>query len=109
MKNFREIYCENRGITVEQYEHELVSRCLHPRARPFYWLLGWSHQYTSPDYEFVRNVGELRHRRGFRDEAAEYHYHPGNIGLLRRVLRIRVSSQRLQEIFEQMMPAALGS
>jgi len=45
-------------------------------------------------------VGELRNRRGFSNEAAEYHYHPHNRGLLRTVLKLRVSSHRLQKIFE---------
>ena len=42
----------------------------------------------------------MRHRRDYRNEAAEFHYHPRNRGLLRQLLRIRVSSHRLQAIFE---------
>jgi hypothetical protein len=103
MKTFRELYCEHRQIGYEQYEHDLVRRCLHRRARPFYWLLGLKREYTSPDFEFVRSVGELRNRRQFRDEAAEYFYHPGNNSFLRKVLRLRLSSRRLQAVFEELM------
>jgi hypothetical protein len=103
MKTFRELYCEQRQIGSEQYEADLVKRCLHRRARLVYWLLGMNREYTSPDYDFVRSVGELQSRRQFRDEAAEYFYHPGNSGFLRKVLRLRVSSHRLQAIFEDLI------
>ena|SRR6478609_5492429 len=103
MKTFRELYCDQRQIASDRYEADLVRRCLHWQARPFYWLLGMNREYTSPDYDFVRSVGELRSRRQFRDEAAEYFYHTGNVGFLRKVLRLRVSSRRLQAIFDELI------
>jgi hypothetical protein len=105
MKTFRELYCENRQISHAQYERDLVMRCLHWQARPFYWLLGLNRAYTSPDLEFVRCVGELHNRRQFRDEAAGFIYHPGNGGFLRKVLRLRVSTRRMQEIFDELVSA----
>jgi hypothetical protein len=101
VKTFRELYCAQHSISHERYDGELVRRSLHLHALPIYWLLGLNRDYTSPDYEFVRGVGELRNRRDFRNEAAEYHYHPHNRGLLRSLLKLRVSSQRLQRIFER--------
>lgn len=77
-----------------------MDRSLHRHAKLFYWFLGLNRDYTSPDFEFVRGVGELRNRREFRNEAAEFYYHPHNRGLLRSVLRLRVSTHRLQRIFE---------
>ena len=103
MKTFRELYCAHRGIRDDEYERDLVRRCLHLQARPFYWLLGLNREYTSADFAFVRSVGDLHSRRQFRDEAAEYFYHPGNAGFLRKVLRIRLSSRRLQDIFEELV------
>ena len=100
MKNFRELYCTQHRIPLDAFERDVVDRSLHRHAKPFYWLLGLNRDYTSPDFEFVRGVGELRNRRDFRNEAAEFHYHPHNRGLLRSVLRLRVSSHRLQRIFE---------
>lgn len=101
MKTFRELYCERHGIPADRFEHELVHRSLHWQARPFYWLLGLNRAYTSPDYEFVRCVGDLRRWKEYRDEAIEYHYHPHNRGFLRTVLRLRVSAQRLQTVLER--------
>lgn len=101
MKTFRELYCERHGIASEQFERVLVWRALHWQARPFFWLCRFYPGYCSPDFEFVHGVGELRSRRGFRNEAAEFAYHPKNRGLLRSTLRFRVSSRRLQSIFER--------
>jgi hypothetical protein len=84
-----------------RFERELVGRSLHRHAWPVYWLLGLNRDYTSADYEFVRGVGALHNRCEFRNEAAEYHYHPRNRGLLRSVLKLRVSSNRLRRIFEK--------
>jgi len=100
VKTFREIYCERHGIPLQQFERSLLWRALHRQACPFYWLLWLNRDYSSPDFEFIRGVGELRSRRGFRNEAAEFHYHPKNRGMLRTLLRLRVSSHRLQAIFE---------
>jgi hypothetical protein len=108
MRTFRELYCESRGIGFEEFEHELVYRSLHWQARPIYWLLGLSREYTSPDFEFVRAVGDLRQWREFRNEAAEYHYHPHNRGFLRTVLRLRVSTQRLQALVERELKGLPG-
>lgn len=101
MKTFRELYCEKHGITYERFERALLWRCLHWSARPFHWLLWMNRDYYSADFDFIRGVGDLRSRRGFHNEAAEFHYHPANRGFLRTALRMRVSSKRLQSVFEQ--------
>ena len=101
LKTFRELYCSQHHIPLDRFERDLVRRSLHRHALPIYWLLGLNRDYTSPDFDFVRGVGELRNRREFRNEAAEFHYHPHNRGLLRSVLKLRVSSSRLQRIFEK--------
>jgi hypothetical protein len=101
VKTFRELYCEHHRIAHENFERVVVWRSLHWQARPFFWLLWLNRDYYLADFEFVRGVGELRSRRDFRNEAAEFHYHPNNRGLFRTVFRLRVSSHRLQTIFER--------
>ncbi len=101
MKTFRELYCSQHQLPLDRFEEDLVGRSLHLHAWPVYWLLGLSRDYTSADYDFVRGVGELRNRREFRTEAAEFHYHPHNRGMLRSLLKLRVSTQRLQRIFDR--------
>jgi hypothetical protein len=101
LKTFRELYCERHGVAYDRFERALIWRCLHWPARPLYWLLWLNRDYYSADFEFIRGVGDLRNRRDFRNEAAEFHYHPANRGFLRKILRMRVSSQRLQSVFER--------
>jgi hypothetical protein len=103
MKTFRERYCERHGIALDEFERVLVRLSLHWQARLLYGLLALDSEYYSADYELVRSIGDLRSRRGFHNEVAEYHYHPRNRSLLRKVLRMRVSSQRLKKIFDQEM------
>ena len=106
MKTFRELYCERHGVAFDHFERHLVWRSLHWTARPFFWLRGLNQDYYSINFEFVRHVGELRSRRGFHNEAAEFHYHPGNRGFFRTILLMRVSSHRLQAIFEREISSA---
>jgi hypothetical protein len=106
MKTFRELYCERYGVAFDKFERHLVWRALHWQARPFFWLRGLNADYYSADFEFVRGVGELRSRREFRNEAAEFHYHPANRGFFRTILRMRVSSHRLQTLFEREINSA---
>ena len=101
MKTFRELYCERHGVALDRFERVLLWRCLHWPARPFHWLLRMNRDYYSADLDFIRGVGDLKSRRGFHNEAAEFHYHPGNRGFLRQRLLLRVSSQRLQTVFER--------
>lgn len=101
MKTFRRLYCERHRIPEEEFERTLVWRCLNWQAKPWWWLLGLSRGYYSPDIEFVRAVGGLRRRRDFRNEAAEFHYHPRNRGFLRQVLGLRVSGDALRTLFEE--------
>jgi len=109
MKTFREIYCEHHGIGTGSFERVLLWRCLHWPARPLHWLLRLNRDYYTADYEFIRGVGDLRSRRDFRTEVADFHSHPRNRGFLRTTLRIRASSQKLQEIFEREVTAADSS
>ena len=107
MKNFHELYCERHGVAYDKFERTLVWRCLHWQAHSVYWLRWLNRDYFSADFEFVRRVGELRSRREFRDEAAEFHYHPNNRGFLRTLFRLRVSSHKLQKIFEREITSAI--
>jgi hypothetical protein len=106
MRTFREIYCEQHGLAPAKFERVLVGRCLYLQARAVYWvLLILPGDYLQPDFDFARGVGDLRSRRGYHTEAAEYRAHPKNRGFFRSVLRLRVSTLRLQAIFERAVTA----
>ncbi len=106
MKTFRELYCERQGIASELFERALLRRCLYTHARVLYWLLLLlGRGYFAADLDFVREAGELKYRRDLRNEIADFRCHPAARGFMHRVLRLRVSADRLRRIFEQHVTA----
>ncbi|WP_438483351.1 hypothetical protein [Oleiharenicola lentus] len=102
MKTFRQLYCEREKIDPAQFDETVFRRSLYPQAWLARGLLRlWNSDYFLPDYDFVNGVGGLAFHSDFRTELSEYYYHPRNRGFLRRVLRLRVSAERLRRQFEQ--------
>ena len=104
LKTFRELYCEQHALPSERFEDVLTARAWYPHALPWRWLTGLVYrEYYSPDREFVRAVGDLKSRRHFANEATDFHLHRDNRAFARRVLKARVSAERLRRIFDAVM------
>src|SRR5687767_1294510 len=92
MENFAARFCERYHVRPEDYADAMLRRCLHRRALVLVPLLRlFDREFFQPDYEFIRNVGQLTFARTWGEDAAEFYSHPRNVGFLRRKLRIRVS------------------
>ena len=100
-QTFRERYSAFHKIPVEQFEEHLLPRALYWHARMFRGFLGLVPGYFVADRDFIRSVGDLRSRRFFHAEAGEFHTSEGNRGILRRVLRLRVSADRARKFMEE--------
>jgi len=101
-KTFRDIYCSRHSLDPKNYQHAVLRRCLYLHAQPLWWLLGWSHPgFFQPDLELIESIAQLRSRKDFASEAADFQNHPGNRNLLKRVLRLRVSVRRLRELVDE--------
>jgi len=98
---FRERYCAFFSLPFEKFEEHLFVHALYFHARPLRWLLNLIPDYFSADHEFVRSVGDLRTRRYFHAEAAEYQTHSLNRGILRRWFFLRVSAERVRLLMEK--------
>jgi hypothetical protein len=106
MKSFRELYCERHGLPAERFEDALTARAWYPHARLVRGLMRLAYpKFLEPDREFVRAVGDLRTRRLFTNEAADFHMHRANRNFVRRVLKARVSAERLRRVFDEVMGA----
>ncbi|MBA3849956.1 MAG: hypothetical protein C0502_08160 [Opitutus sp.] len=98
---FRERYCRHWAIPLEQFEPHALARALYPQARLVRGLLRLRAGYFTADCEFLRSVGDIRSRRLFPAEAADFHYVPQNRDLCRRWLRLRVSAERTRQLMEE--------
>lgn len=109
-KTFAERFCEDHGLSSEEYAPVVLNRCLYPHARFCRWLVAlFKRRHFEADYDFVHDAGRLMRFRDFDLAVDEFLYHPGNCGLARRVLRLRVSSQRLRRLVRETLHAREGA
>jgi hypothetical protein len=97
---FRERYCQRWSISTDEFEQHLLPRVLYLHARPLHRALALHRGHFAADREFLRNVGDIRSRRFFHAEAAEFHDALQNQGVLHRWLRLRVSAERTRRLME---------
>lgn len=99
---FRERFCAARALALADYETVLLRHGLYPHAR---WLRAglewWAPDFFRLDRDFIQSIGHLRSRQDFAVEAEVFHY----AGLRRdwawRVLRLRVSAERVRELLDR--------
>jgi len=104
-KSFADCVCEQLGLHPNQYENEVIQRCLYGKARVLRPLLQFCNRnFFAPDHEFVRRVGKIRRREELLRELDEFYYHPKNGGWLRRRFRLRISCRKLVALAREVMP-----
>ena len=104
-RSFSESVCEQLGLHPNQYENEVIQRCLYGKARVLRPLLQfYNRNFFAPDHEFVRRVGKIRRREELLRELDEFYYHPRNSGWLRRGCKLRISCRKLVALVREVMP-----
>lgn len=105
VKTFRERCCEELGIPPEAFEEEVLWRCLYPDT---VWLgkLLWqiNPRCFDPDIELIQQVSDCTTASEMRAELNDFRYHQPVCGFLRKVLRIRLSGQRLVDFASKLLP-----
>lgn len=104
MPTFAELFCERHRVRPDDFVHVVFRRCLHRRTWvcvPLLRLL--RRDYFAADYELIRDVGRLTHARGLGNDLADYYSHPGNIGFLRRRLKLRLSIGRVTRLVHSVL------
>ena len=104
MKTLAALYCEQRHVRPEDFSRHVLRRCLYPWARRLSFLLSLRGDYFAADRELIEATGRLTRAVGFPAEVAEYHYHPANLGRLRREWKLRLSVTRLQQVVDETLP-----
>jgi hypothetical protein len=105
MKTFREACCERFGISPEAFEEEVLWRCCYHRAMLLGTLIRHVNQrYYDLDLELIRQIADCTTVGEMRAEMTEFRYHHPIRGYLRKVLRIRLSGQRLVDLGAKLLP-----
>jgi hypothetical protein len=106
-RSFGELYCAQNAIPREAYEEHVFRRVLYPHTRVLVPLLRLGMpELFSADLDLIRGTAFARRGRDVFQELEEFDYHPANVGTLRRVFRLRVSSTRLQRLVRATLHAA---
>ena len=95
-KSFRHCYCEHCGITPARFVQHILKRSLYPSARVIRWFI--TEDFFAPDREFIHALGFASSRKAFTGAQEEFHrFHTH--GLWRRVFKLRISSNRVRDLF----------
>jgi hypothetical protein len=105
--DFRQIYCSRNGINEADYAEHLLQKALPPHARAFrlFSIVTFQNKnHFRSDFDFINNVGCLRHYSDYSQSVDEFHVHPWNQRtLLRGLLRLRVSTNRVRQIVREQL------
>jgi hypothetical protein len=106
MKTFREACCEKFGISPEAFEEEVLWRCFyHPKAVPLgKLLLRINRRCFDPDFGLLRELADCTTVSDMRTGMSDFRYHRPICGFFRKVLRIRLSGQRLVDLGAKLLP-----
>ncbi|WP_052362238.1 hypothetical protein [Geminisphaera colitermitum] len=101
-KSFRELYCEQRGISERVFVKVVFKESLYVMARVLYPLIVWMEpDFFRVDIDLVASAGKLRSMRGYGMVMMRYNYLSPEDGFWRNLLRLRISRGRLRELLQQ--------
>lgn len=100
---FAEKFCARHGISLADYEKEMLRRSLYPTGKLVRLLLSADANYFLPDREFIRGVGKLTRLHGFGAEVWSFTVNPENSRFWRLRLKMRVSAKRVYRQLERIM------
>lgn len=96
---FADHYCALHSIRQDEFNLHLLKQALYPHARlvrPFLEFM--RPNYFAADNDFVCDVALLTRYNELYDSCIEFVHHPENRGLMRRMFRIRISTDRMRHI-----------
>lgn len=100
--HFAEHYCDLHKLTLDEFPRHLRKHALYPHARFIVPILTlFNGDYLAADNDFIQDVGQLTRYNDFFGSSFEYIHHPANRGFLRRVLRLRISTERMRRIIRK--------
>jgi hypothetical protein len=89
-----EVFIARHGCTPKQFRKRVFWRTLHFQAVLLAPLLLLGHHFAA-DFELISACERARSMRSVREEIGVFRHDSRNMGWLRRVVRIRLSTQKL--------------
>ena len=96
----RDSCCTRLGIPPEAYEQTVLSRCVSGPGKVWWHLHRKGFQ---ADLELIRAVAACTTMQDVYAELTNHRYHHPNRGFIRKVLRLRLSGQRLVDFAAQFL------
>jgi hypothetical protein len=97
MKSIAELSRELCGVPSERFALRAFRQCLYPHARPVACvLMKIKPEFFEADLALIKAIGRITQLRELDDEIEAYWTHPQQGGWLRRILKVRVSTQRVE-------------
>jgi len=102
VNTLEENYCAKHQCPPAKFRREILRRTLHRHALPAAFLLElFRSDYFSLERDFIRVVGNVRSMRELENELREYRTDHRNRQWWRRIMRLRLSSQRFRRLARQ--------
>jgi len=107
VKTFAQALCKRVGCAPEDYLRVALKHCLYPQARFFSRLFLFDRR--AADIELLEDAGAATSEEQLRDLLRDYwiQLHLQG-GFLAKCLKLRVSGERLQKLFAQVMHGETG-
>lgn len=103
MKTIADLFHDCYMVPAAHYEELAFRKCLYPHVRPVApILMKVCPHFFSSDHELIDAVGRASQLRQVKDEINVFQTDPRENTLLRRMLKIRVSTERVEELAKEL-------
>ncbi len=107
---FRQRFLEKTGERPEDFTRAVLRATLPLHARvllPLFKIM--NSDVLAADHDLIADLAQLTSRRDFSECVGTRRFHPANHGFLRKVVKVRVSLDRLQRLVYDVMRPAGGT
>ena len=110
MKTIADLFHDRYSVPVMNYEEQAFRRCLYPHVRPVApILMKVCPRFFAVDHELIGAVGRVSQLDEVEAEIDAFRTHPRQHALLRRMFKIRVSTQRVEKLAKELFLRSTGS
>jgi hypothetical protein len=101
--SFSDLFCEAHKCSPVEFPARVFWRCLYPQATPLTHLV-WhlNRAYFQPDLELIEQMRNLTNLAEVRLELNRFRYYHRSTGILRGILKLRISGQRLLNLADEL-------